>query len=121
MIRSSLSANAAEIFTGVTPAPGVTLQSRSSAGASTTSAGFLTGMGAPRWVRLARTGSSITASMSVDGSAWTKINTMTVSLSSSVYVGLAVTSHSAGVLTTASLSNVALTQAGGSVPSPQNA
>src|SRR5206468_7426156 len=54
---------------------------------------------------------------------WTAINTVSVSMASSVYAGLAVTSHNAGVTTTATLSNVALkaAAAGGGVPSPQKA
>jgi regulation of enolase protein 1 (concanavalin A-like superfamily) len=123
MIRTSLSANSAEVFAGVTPAPGVTFQQRNAAGATTVSAGFTAGIGAPRWVRLVRAGTTITASMSTDGIQWTAINTVSVSMASSVYAGLAVTSHNAGVTTTATLSNVALkaAAAAGGVPSPQKA
>jgi regulation of enolase protein 1 (concanavalin A-like superfamily)/chitodextrinase len=124
MIRNSLSSTAREAFTGVTPAPGVTFQVRPSGGASTTSAGVVSGIGAPRWVRLTRSGGTITASMSVDGSQWTKINTITQSFNSTAYVGLAVTSHAAGVVTTASLSNVSITtgtSSSSALPSPQKA
>jgi regulation of enolase protein 1 (concanavalin A-like superfamily) len=120
MIRTSLAANSANVFTGVTPGPGVTFQQRNAAGVATVSAGFISGIGAPRWARLVRAGNNVTASMSADGSQWTAINTITVSLGSSVYVGLAVTSHSAGVITSATLSNVAVKGAAG-VPSPQKA
>src|SRR5206468_7451289 len=93
---------------------------RASAGGATVSAAFKSGAGAPRWVRLVRAGNNITASMSADGTQWTALNTITLSLGSSVYVGLAVTSHAAGVLTTATLSNAAVKGAG-AVPSPQKA
>src|SRR5437762_8742438 len=120
MIRTSLAANAAEVFATVTPGAGVTVQERASAGATTTLVTSAAGT-APRWVRLARSGTNITASTSADGATWTALRTVTVDLGTAVSVGLAVTSHSAGVSTTASLSNVSLTAAAsaGPVPSPQ--
>jgi regulation of enolase protein 1 (concanavalin A-like superfamily) len=119
MMRTSMAANSAAVFTGVTPGNGVTFQQRSAAGAWSQGAGLKPGS-APRWVRLVRAGNNITASMSTDGSQWTAIGTVTVSLGSSVYVGLAVTSHSPGVATTAKMSNVAIKGAAG-VPAPQKA
>ena len=121
MIRTSLAANAAEVFATVTPGAGVTVQERASAGATTTLVTSAAGT-APRWVRLARSGTNITASTSADGATWTALRTVTVDLGTAVSVGLAVTSHSAGVSTTASISNVSLTAAAasaGPVPSPQ--
>src|SRR5437762_944787 len=121
MIRTSLAANAAEVFATVTPGAGVTFQERASAGATTTLVTSAAGT-APRWVRLARSGTNITASTSADGATWTALRTVTVDLGTAVSVGLAVTSHSAGVSTTASISNVSLTAAAasaGPVPSPQ--
>jgi len=121
MIRTSLAANSAEVFATVTPGAGVTFQERASAGATTTLVTTASGT-APRWVRLARSGTNITASTSADGATWTALRTVTVGLGSSVYVGLAVTSHSAGVSTTASISNVSLaaaTTSAGPVPAPQ--
>src|SRR5206468_8295644 len=80
------------------------------------------GYTAPRWVRLVRSGDTLTAYHAVDGSQWTKISSVTLPLGNSIYVGLAVTSHSSGVLTTATLSNVSVkTAAATGVPSPQTA
>jgi regulation of enolase protein 1 (concanavalin A-like superfamily) len=120
MLRTSLAANSATVLTAVTPGNGVTLQSRSAAGQITVST-LRPGFVAPQWVRLVRVGNNITASMSADGSQWTTTGSVSVSLGTSVYVGLAVTSHSPGVVTTANLSNVSVTAgaAGGPVPSPQ--
>src|SRR5262249_28452491 len=64
--------------------------------------------GAPRWVKLVRSGSTIAASQSVDGVTWTLVGSDTVSLPSTVYVGLAVCSQSFGVLTTATFDSVSV-------------
>lgn len=59
------------------------------------------------WVRLVRAGNTITAYASANGTAWTTVNTVTLSnLPSSLYVGLALTSGSRDALSTATFDNV---------------
>ncbi|MEN3943857.1 Ig-like domain-containing protein [Prosthecobacter sp. SYSU 5D2] len=59
------------------------------------------------WVRLVRTGNVLTAYASANGTAWTTVNTVTLSsLPSSLYVGLALTSGSRTQLSTATFDNV---------------
>ncbi|TCO28221.1 ABC-2 family transporter [Kribbella steppae] len=48
--------------------------------------------GAPRWLKLTRTGSSITGYESADGADWREVGTVTVALPQSVEVGLFVAS-----------------------------
>ncbi|HET6957981.1 MAG TPA: hypothetical protein VFI56_15405, partial [Vicinamibacterales bacterium] len=62
-----------------------------------------------RWVRLVRSGNTLTGYQSADGNTWTQISSATVPLPTHVYVGLAVTSHLASRSTTASFSNVTVT------------
>ncbi len=93
MIRESLTAGSRNAFALVTPSKGVQFQRRTSTGGST--AATLVSGAAPSWLKLERVGSSVTASRSADGVTWTAIGTQTVTLPSTVYVGLAVTSHSA--------------------------
>jgi hypothetical protein len=62
----------------------------------------------PEWVRLERNGTTFTAWHSENGTSWTQIGSVTISMGTSVYVGLAVTSHNDGVLTTATVDNVGL-------------
>lgn len=57
-------------------------------------------------MKLERAGNTFTASQSADGSNWTVIGSITIDMASSVYIGLAVTSHNNSVLTTAILDNV---------------
>jgi hypothetical protein len=50
---------------------------------------------APHWVKLSRRGSIITASRRTDGGSWQTIGSTTIAMPTSVYVGVAVTSHDA--------------------------
>jgi len=75
-----------------------------------------TGITAPQWVKLTRTGNAFTAQYSADGKAWTdivdtnnKAVSTTVSMGSNVYIGLCVTSHDSARTTTAELSGAATT------------
>ena len=65
---------------------------------------------APYWVRITRTGNVFKAEYSVDGKTWIQqgVDT-TVAMATSVYIGLAVTSHDAALTTTAEISNVSAT------------
>ncbi|HEV3060526.1 MAG TPA: S8 family serine peptidase [Vicinamibacterales bacterium] len=104
MIRNDLSASAIHAALVVTPVNGVAFETRTQAGGATTYTGS-TG-GAPVWLRLVLSGSTIIASTSGDGVSWAPAGTSTVALGSGVYVGLAVTSHADGLLCTATMDNV---------------
>lgn len=105
MIRASLSANAANAFIGVTPGNGVTWQYRSSTGGGTTY-NNTTGLSAPYWVKLVRNGSTFTGYCSPDGATWTQQVSVTFTMSSTAYIGLALTSHSSSTLCPATFDNV---------------
>jgi regulation of enolase protein 1 (concanavalin A-like superfamily) len=122
MIRSSLSPSAAHGLMFVSAANGMKFQRRNaSGGLSVSTAGPL--VAAPRWVRIVRTGTTLTASTSADGQTWATVGSDTVALGSVAYVGLAVTSHNNSVLTTAGLSQVRVIAASTStaIPSTQTA
>ena len=53
-----------------------------------------------------RRGNIFTGYESLNGSTWTQVGTDTVTMASSVYIGLCVTSHNDGVLCTADFNNV---------------
>jgi hypothetical protein len=57
-------------------------------------------------VKLTRQGQIVKAYKSLDGVMWTAVGQDTLSISGPVYVGLAVTSHAAGTLATATFTNV---------------
>jgi len=112
MIRSSLSASSAQAFMLVSHAKGVAFQRRvSDDNISISTAGSLST--APRWVKLVRTGNSITGYESADGSSWTVVGSDSFTMPENVLVGLAVSSHIAATLSTAAFDNVAVTSSPG--------
>ena len=116
MIRSSLSAGAAHGFALVSAQKGVAFQWRaqSSGVSSNLSGGTAT---APRWVRLTRAGTRVTAYSSADGATWKTIGSASIAIGTSVYVGLAATSHTTSAATTAVVSQATVIPL--SLPSPQ--
>ena len=105
MIRASLDPGAANALAAVTPGNGVTWQYRPSTNGST-SWNNTTGLNAPCWVMLVRSGSVFTGYRSPDGTNWTQQGTTNITMSSNVYVGLALTSHNSSSLGTATFDNV---------------
>lgn len=108
MMRGSLAANAPSTAAVVTPSNGGYLLFRSTTGGSTTS-GSAGAIAAPYWVRITRIGNVFTAEKSANGSTWTAISTpKTITMGSSIEVGLAVCSFSSNVLGTATFDNVTI-------------
>jgi alpha-D-xyloside xylohydrolase len=109
MFRGSLAANAANAFLAITPGNGTTSQSRSSNGGST---GFsnITGLTAPYWLRIQRTGNAFSVYQSPDGVNWTSAgSTVTLgNIPSSYYIGLALTAHDNTTLAEAQFDHVTL-------------
>lgn len=116
MIRETLSANSTHAMMVLTPGNGAAFQRRTSTGGSSANT-QQTGIAAPYWVKLVRSGSTFTGYVSSDGSNWTQVGSDTINMASNVYVGLAVTSHNDGTLCTATFSNVSVTTSG-ATPTP---
>jgi regulation of enolase protein 1 (concanavalin A-like superfamily) len=108
MVRETLNANSAHAAMYITPGSGASFQSRTNTGSTTVST-TVTGFAAPYWVRVARVGSTFTASRSPDGSTWTTVGSTTITMGANVYIGLAVCSHLDGTVCTATMSNVTAT------------
>jgi hypothetical protein len=75
-----------------------------------------TGITAPQWVKLTRTGNAFTAQYSADGKTWTDVKnasgqvvSTTIMMGGTVYIGLGTTSHNAAATTTAQYSGAATT------------
>jgi len=114
MIRESLAAGCPQAYMVVTPSNGVAFQRRlftEAVSASTTQ----TGVAAPRWLRLTRTGNTFKAEHSADGTTWTSVgadaaaSSDTLTMGGSIYIGLCLTSHDRNISTTAEFSGVTLT------------
>jgi len=110
MIRESLDANAIEVSTLVKAGGGTELAYRSTTGG--TSSSVNSSGNPPKWLKLVRAGNLFTSYKSDDGSTWTTISSKTVTMNTSAYIGMAVTSHNDGVLTTGNLSHVSVTMGG---------
>ncbi len=108
MIRESLNANSSYVINFMSPSNGVALQRRGSTGGSAGGIAGTTGLTSPYWLRLTRSGNTFTADRSADGTAWTTIGTTTVTMASSVYVGLAACSVKDGTLMQAAFDQVSV-------------
>ncbi len=89
------------------PAPGPLFEWRT-AYAGTAAQDATSGATAPQWLRLVRSGSTLTGYSSPDGVNWTETGAETISMNTDVYVGLALTSHDTAAAATAVFSNVSV-------------
>src|SRR6185503_12890321 len=108
MMRTTLDAGAPQAFMLISAGKGAAFQRRTVAGgvSVSTSGGNRT---APEWVKLSRRGTTITASVSSDGQAWTTIGSDTFSIGDSLLVGLGVSSHDSTTLATGTFDNITVT------------
>jgi regulation of enolase protein 1 (concanavalin A-like superfamily) len=107
MIRESLAADSRHVSAFLTPGHGYAFQHRLETGGASQHTDAGSGA-APGWVRLTRRGSAVEAFRSSDGMMWTSTGFVDNSLGSTVYVGVAVTSHNAGTLTTATVDELSV-------------
>lgn len=110
MIRAGRAANARHVFTCVTGQNGLAYQRRTTTGGASSHTGGPKSP-APYWVRIERIGSLVTSSVSHDGTTWQVLRRETVALGTTVEVGLAVTSHQNGVISTAVFTDVSVISA----------
>ncbi|MGO4209965.1 SMP-30/gluconolactonase/LRE family protein [Terriglobus sp. 2YAB30_2] len=108
MIRETLATGSTMANINVTPGNGVTWVTRTTTG-SATSGSRTAGLAAPYWVRVVRNGSTFTGYYSSDGVTWTQQGTVTISMASSAYIGLVVSSRNNAQLCTATFDNVSIT------------
>jgi len=118
MIREDLSAGSRFAAVYATPGQGVRYQARLiSLGAATSDTAIATdeqkGLKIPVWIKIERAGTSLNCFYSSDGTKWTAMtwNPQSINLSSTVYIGLAVTSHNTAAMATAQYSNISFTGA----------
>ena len=118
MLRDSLAADAANVTLDIRPTGDVEFMTRPSTGASETFLGTVV-QPLPGWVRLVRSGSTVTASASNDGSTWTTVGSISFA-SANPLAGLVVCSHTTSTLDTATFDNVAITpgSSGAALPAP---
>ena len=113
------SLRATNAFVPLTPVNGVVFQGRRTTGGSSTTFNYGPIVAAPYWVRLVRAGNTFSASISADGATWTVLGQTTLSMASQTFVGLAVSSHHNGTLSTAVFDNVTVSAAAPPPPDTQ--
>lgn len=73
-------------------------------------ASTFTSVSSPYWVRLQRTGNTLKAYRSTNGTSWTQVgSSTTVTMTNPIQIGLVTTSGVKGTLNTATLDNVTIT------------
>jgi phosphatidylserine/phosphatidylglycerophosphate/cardiolipin synthase-like enzyme len=105
MIRSSTSSSAAMAIMLVSKSKGTAFQYRTSNGAAAASIAG-PGNAAPFYVKIVREGNTVTGFTSSNGTTWTEVGSATLSLGSTVQIGLAVSSHDTTKLATATFDHV---------------
>jgi regulation of enolase protein 1 (concanavalin A-like superfamily) len=108
MVRESTNAGSKYVGIYVTPSNGVSIQYRSTNDAPAVDLARNSGIIAPHWVRLARVGNAFTGYRSADGTSWTQVGAVNISMANAVLVGLPVTAHDDSTLNTADLSHVSM-------------
>jgi hypothetical protein len=112
MFRQSIDEISKNAFVYVTPSNGIAFQTRAEwrqASVATNQAGIT----APLWLKLERDeAGNFTATYSVEGTAWQSVQNavpMNISMSSNVYIGLALTAYNSDAISQAVFSNVTIT------------
>ena len=115
MIRQSLDAGSTHAMVAVTPGNGVALQHRPTMNQVSLSLNQIE-LTAPYWVKLTRTGDTLTAERSEDGTNWVSItddaaaSSVEIPMTGDVFIGLALVSNNSGASpTVAEFSNVSTT------------
>jgi glucose/arabinose dehydrogenase/PKD repeat protein len=108
MIRATTAVGSQHAFMIVSTGKGTAFQRRTATGGISTHTAGPAGT-APRWVRLVRSGTTITGSVSTNGTSWTVVGSATFTMPTSVLVGLAASSHSTTATATGTFDNVAIT------------
>lgn len=106
MIKQSATAGSPYALLAVTPEHGITFQHN-----FTGDAGSAPYALPNAWLKLARSGDTVTGYTSADGVNWTEISSVAVALAADVEVGLFVSSHNGSQINTSVFDNVAVTPA----------
>lgn len=105
MIRETLDADSKHALMYVTANGSTAFLRRTSTGDnSTNTAG--SSVTTPYWVKVIRSGDTFTGYESPNGSTWNEVESVTISMATDAYIGLAVTSRNDGDLCTAEIDNV---------------
>ena len=110
MIRETLNSNSTIAFMGYLSGPYFQFRYRTTTGSNDNYAMASGSPQVPYWVKVVRAGSTFSGYASLDGVSWTQTgSSQTISMATSVYIGLSVTSGSTSTLGTAIFDSVSVT------------
>src|SRR6185312_779958 len=115
--RGSLDAGSP--FSAVLASPSVSgcfFESRAATNGTTATTGTFPVNYPNTWLRLQRVGNQFTGYASLDGQSWSQLGSVSLSLPTSIYFGMAVTSHNVNQATSAQMRDLAVTAATGGGP-----
>jgi hypothetical protein len=107
MFRANLDAGSAQAMMEITPGNGAAFQNRTTQSNTSNNTSY-GGPVAPYWVRVLGTGNKYVGYVSADGATWTAVDSITIALGSSPYLGLAYTTHDNTQSGTAVFDNVSV-------------
>ncbi|WP_068618212.1 PQQ-dependent sugar dehydrogenase [Paenibacillus tuaregi] len=114
MIRETLKADSKHVDLLLTPSNGFTFQYRTETGGTMQSEKIAST--SPAWIKLERKGNVIKGYVSNNGLNWGDLGNLTLNMNSSLYVGLAVSSHNESKLSTATFDKVKVNASGDVFP-----
>ena len=106
MIRDTLASNSRHVFMGLAGNGGYRWVRRTGLNGNTSTSNSGSATVPNAWVRLVRSGDTITAYKSADGATWTTVGSLNAAFPSTCYFGLAVASGDDDSLNTSAFSNV---------------
>src|SRR5690242_20573636 len=107
MFRETLTTGSRYSAVATPPPTSLSFQRRTNTNGTTTiTTATGTGFVVPYWLKLTRTGNSLASFYSSDGVTWTSAGSNSVTMGASVFIGLAVTSHSNVFNSTATIDHV---------------
>jgi len=111
MIRETLDGPSKHASTTVTAGDGngASFQSRNATGGGSANSDTSVAVAPPHWVKIERQGNTFIGSYSPDGVAWREQARLDITMTTDVYIGLAVSSHVTGEVRTWTFSDVSYT------------
>ncbi len=109
MIRNSTAAGDTDAMIALMASSGLQFQARTASGGTTTvPGGIKSGVAAPYWVKLVRSGNTITGYYSSNGTTWTQQGSTSLSFGAGAIIGLASDSNNSSSMNTTTFDNVSM-------------
>jgi hypothetical protein len=111
MIRDSVNGGSTHAFMAITGSGGngASFQYRGATNGASSNSDSSAVVAPPYWAKIERSGDTFTGFISADGKTWSQVGTTVIAMTNPVLIGIAVTSHVAGVDRTFQFESIAAT------------